>query len=138
MASLVSASRLNRISLCSQRFGEAGTFQVEELLNTVEGTLFKELDGQQKISFSRRQLQKAYVDALIQDLSPDKSANSVQLQAMLGDEYAETDIPSIVRGHLIELKNKLEQFKNNYPDVLTKYHLQDLDYRISKAVDSKV
>ncbi|HTN35864.1 MAG TPA: zinc-dependent metalloprotease [Arachidicoccus sp.] len=137
LESLISPSRLQRIAFCSQRYGQANTFQVETLINTVEDNIFSELTDGQKISLSRRSLQKTYINQLIKDMSPDKSANSVQLQAILGDGYSESDVPSIARGHLIELKGKIAQAVDHVSDTLSKYHLQDLLYRIEKAVDAK-
>lgn len=134
LESLIDAGRLHRISLCRWRFGP-DTYQVEDLLNAVESQLFRELSGKAKISHDQRSLQKVYIDALIKDLSPEKSANTPQLQSMLGGNYAETDVPSIIRGHLIALKQKIGPIADSYPDALSKYHLQDLLYRITKAID---
>jgi len=137
LGSLISASRLQRLSFCSERYGKDNTYQPETLLNSVESNLFKELSGNQAISFSRRALQKAYVDGLILDLSPDKSAVNDQLQSILGGAYAESDVPSLVRGHLIALKSKLETAAGSYSDPMSKYHLQDLLFRVNKALDLK-
>ena len=110
-------------------------YHVEDLLNTLEGNLFKELNQNQPISFSRRRLQKNYIDGLIRDLSPDKSAVTSQLQSILGGEYSDSDVPSLVRGHLMSLKTKLASAVKTNADAMSKYHLQDLLYRVNKALD---
>lgn len=137
LSSLISASRLQRITFSNQRFGKENGYQVEDLLNSVETSLFKELGSHEAISFSRRRLQKTYIDGLILDLSPDKAAVTTQLQSILGGEYAESDVPSLVRGHLMALKTQLEAAAGSFSDPMSKYHLQDLVYRVGKALDAQ-
>ena len=134
---LIATDRLQRLAQCSQRFGQENTYQVTDLLKAVESDLFKELDSKASISYSRRRLQKAYIDALIKSFSPDKAAAAPQLQSILGGDMAESDVPSIIRGDLMELKAKLTAASNSYGDTMSKYHLQDLVYRVNKALDLK-
>jgi hypothetical protein len=49
----------------------------------------------------------------------------------------DTDIPSIARGQLNELKNQLKIAAVSAPDRLTKFHLNDLVARIENAMKPK-
>ena len=48
-----------------------------------------------------------------------------------------TDIPSIARGQLNELKSQLKVAASTTPDRLTKFHLNDLVARIENAMKPK-
>ncbi len=50
---------------------------------------------------------------------------------------ADTDIPSIARGQLNELKNQLKSTAAASSDRLTKFHLNDLVARIENAMKPK-
>jgi hypothetical protein len=50
---------------------------------------------------------------------------------------ADTDIPSIARGQLNELKNQLKAAAAGSADRLTKFHLNDLVARIENAMKPK-
>jgi hypothetical protein len=50
---------------------------------------------------------------------------------------AQTDLPSIARGQLTDLKNEMKAASTRMTDKLSKYHLQDLIARIDMALDPK-
>ena len=49
----------------------------------------------------------------------------------------DTDIPSIARGQLVELKAQLKVASATSSDRLSKFHIQDLVSRIEKALNPK-
>ncbi|MGF7233267.1 zinc-dependent metalloprotease [Arachidicoccus sp.] len=136
ISSLISPSRLEVMSITANRFGAEKTYTPDELLTGVESAIFSELNNKDAISYFRRNMQKTYIDGLIQDMTT-SSANASPSDALFGSTYAATDVPSIAYGHLINLKNRLDKVILNYPDTISKYHLQDLDFRITKALNNK-
>jgi hypothetical protein len=54
-----------------------------------------------------------------------------------GVDIKNTDIPSIARGHLTTLRNRIVTAAAASNDKLSKYHLQDLAERIRQALYPK-
>ncbi|ANI89226.1 hypothetical protein A9P82_07935 [Arachidicoccus ginsenosidimutans] len=136
--SLVSSDRLNRLYVCGSRFGADKVYQPEDLLNDIEKDIFSEWTSNSAISYFRRNLQKAYIEALIKDANTSPAANANQ--SPFGGNaasYINSDVPSLAYGHLLKIKNQLDKIAAAYPDALSRYHLQDLDFRIAKALNSK-
>jgi hypothetical protein len=77
-----------------------------------------------------------YVNNLIEALDNDdkKMASGLNRKPV---KYSETDIPSIARGQLNELKNKLKIGAAANADRLSKFHLTDLVSKISTALNPK-
>ena len=48
-----------------------------------------------------------------------------------------SDIKSVVRAHLIQLRNEVRSASSTIPDEMSRYHLQDILYRIDNALDPK-
>lgn len=138
--SLLGASRLNRLAISNTRFG-GNTYQVDEMLNDVKKGVWSELTTKKPTDVYRRNLQKAYVDALANILNPPAPAQiqglPASLAALLTVNVKNTDIPSIVRAHLTALRNDIIAAIPGTTDKLTKYHLQDVSERIKRALDPK-
>jgi hypothetical protein len=137
--SLLSGSRLNRLSLISNRFGSADSYQPWHLLDDVKKGVWSELSTKKTIDSYRRNLQKIYVEALINILNPSQGFSISSLPssfaAIFGNNVKNTDIPSIVRAHLTTLRADIIKGIPAATDKLSKYHLQDVQNRIKKALD---
>ena len=137
--SLLSGSRLNRLSLISNRFGSADSYQPWHLLDDVKKGVWSELSTKKTIDSYRRNLQKIYVEALINILNPSQGLSISSLPssfaAIFGNNVKNTDIPSIVRAHLTTLRADIIKGIPAATDKLSKYHLQDVQNRIKKALD---
>jgi hypothetical protein len=68
--SLFRASRLNIMAISSNRFGAANTYQVDDMMNDLKKGIWSELVSKKPIDNMRRNLQKAYAEALISILKP--------------------------------------------------------------------
>jgi hypothetical protein len=141
--SLLGAPRLNRLAISSTRFGEANTYQPDDLLDDVKKGVWGELATKKPIEVYRRNLQKAYVEALINILNPPQQPG-INLQglppafaALFNTNVKNTDIPSIVRAQLTELRTEILAAIPAETDKLSKYHLQDVAERIKRALDPK-
>lgn len=139
--SLFSAARLNRLSLCANRFGADSTYAVDDMMSDVKKGVWSELTSKKPIDNFRRNLQKAYVEALITVLNPAPAPNlqglPPQFAALFNTNVKNTDVPSIVRAHLTTLRSDILAAIPGTTDKLSKYHLQDLAERIRKALDPK-
>ena len=130
------------------RFFETSTtskdnYSVDELISDLNKGIFSELKGASSIDMYRRNIQKLYVDKLIELLKPGTaSVRAVPVGVTYGFStrrvnLAQTDLPSIARGQLNALKNELKMSSARMSDRMSKYHVQDLISRIGLALDPK-
>jgi len=135
---LLNASRMNRMSICGNRFGLADTYQVDEMLDDVKKGVWSELVTKKPTDNLRRNLQKTYVETLISIINPTSSA-ATNLPAgfliLFGTNVKNTDVPSIVRAHLTILRSEIIAAIPETKDKMSKYHLQDVAERIRRALD---
>ncbi|WP_222539202.1 zinc-dependent metalloprotease [Pedobacter polysacchareus] len=122
---LLDISVLHQILANNLRFGK-GTYTVVEHLNGVHNSIWKELKSPSvKMDSYRRNLQKSYVGSLLE----------VVISKVPGT--TETDVYSLVKAELKALQSSLKQAIPKTHDSLNKYHLTDLENRISKVLNSK-
>ncbi|MDR3680263.1 MAG: zinc-dependent metalloprotease [Flavipsychrobacter sp.] len=138
--SLLSGARLYRLALCSERYGK-GTYAIDDMMDDVKKSIWSELSGKKTIDEYRRNLQKAYIEALINIINPPPAAPAPAASfwaAMLNPNIKNTDVPSMARAQLVALKTEVDTAIPTSADKMTRYHLQDISYRIKKALDPKV
>ena len=112
---LISAENQDR-----KAFGVGDLF--DGLNNGVWGNLNKESD------VYTRNLQKVYVDNLIDLLTPPKTPSG-------GLDPTKSDISSIARAELDKLQSRIESASRGSAKSLTDYHLQDIIQRINRALN---
>lgn len=131
--SLLAGDRLVRLLETSSQ--SKANYSVDELMSDLRKGIFSEVRTNAPIDIYRRNLQKLYVSKLIETMSSDK--NNVAFFNGRRIVLADTDIPSIARGQLNELKNQLKSAAASSSDRLTKFHLNDLVARIENAMNPK-
>jgi hypothetical protein len=121
----------------------AGNYTLDEMMTDLRSGIFSELKSKTNIDIYRRNIQKVFVDKVTTLLKP---GNATVISIPVGVTYgfnrrivnlAQTDLPSIARGQLIDLKNEMKAASARMTDKLSKYHLQDLIARIDLALDPK-
>jgi hypothetical protein len=133
LSSLLSGDRLVRLLETSTQ--QKNNYSVDELISDVRLGIFSEIRTNTSIDIFRRNLQKLFVSKLIETMSTDKNnTTSFNGRRIV---LVDTDIPSIARGQLNELKNQLKIAAVSAPDRLTKFHLNDLVARIENAMKPK-
>jgi hypothetical protein len=139
LSSLLSASRMNTLLQSANRFGDTKVYTVEDLLADTHKGVFKELTSHQPITAWRRNLQKTYVESLITILNPAPPPSGIPggLIFFFGPNTKNTDLPSIARAELTDLRNQLLSAIPVTTDRLSRYHLQDLAERIRRALNPK-
>lgn len=136
LSSLLSSSRLNKLMVSTDRYGEARTYTVEDLLTDLRRSIWKELATHRAVDVYRRNLQKTYVESLITVLTPPAAViNTPGLSIFFGPDTKNTDIPSIAKAELTSLRSLILAAIPSTTDKLSKYHLADLAGRIKKALE---
>ncbi|WP_208639977.1 zinc-dependent metalloprotease [Flavobacterium limicola] len=141
LSSLMAGDRMVRLLETST--ASKDNYSVDELMTDLNKGIFSELKSNSSIDMYRRNVQKLYVDKLIELLKPGTATvRSVPVGVTYGFNtrrvnLAQTDLPSIARGQLNALKNDLKMSSARMSDRMSKYHVLDLISRIGEALDPK-
>ena len=110
----------------TDQFGSENTLLVGDYVKNIHQRIWKPLSAPAiKLDRYQRDLQKAYVGALFEILlSKDPSVT-------------ENDAYSILWADLASLKTELQQASSKAGDALTKYHFDDLQFRIQNTTTIK-
>jgi len=138
--SLLSGGRLFRMSICTGRYGAANVYGPDELLSDTKKSVWSELTTGATIDIYRRALQKTYIEALISLINPPPptpvpSGLPRGLAVLFTGSIKNTDVPSIARAQLVELKAEITAAIPRTTDRLSRYHLQDAAERIRQALN---
>jgi hypothetical protein len=141
LSSLMAGDRMVRLLEASA--ASKDNYSVDELITDLNKGIFSELKSNSAIDMYRRNLQKLYVDKMIELLKP----GSTTVRAVpVGVSYgfssrkvnlAQTDLPSIARGQLINLRTDIKLSASKMTDRMSKYHALDLISRITLGLDPK-
>ncbi|MCF0049671.1 zinc-dependent metalloprotease [Dyadobacter sp. LJ53] len=118
-------------------------YTLDDLFTDLESGIWSETKTGKSIDLHRRNLQKVYIEKLVDLLKPGKAnVLSVPVGVTYGFstrvvELEKTDLPSVARAHLENLKTALQPAIAKSTDKITKYHLQDVLQRIKMALDPK-
>ena len=115
-------------------------YSIVEMMSDVQNGLWSELKTNSKISVYRRSLQKSYVERLDYLMH----TNTSELKG--SDKYSlkrtkvnvgQSDMISVCRGKLEELRSLIKKKLPYYKDANSKYHLKDILFRIDEVLDPK-
>ncbi len=112
---------------------DANAYAVYDYLQDIKNSVFSELKSSSKIDIYRRNLQKNFVETLIARTQSSKPSTGRNAETVSDN----SDVKSITRGVLREIKAEASKNVQNVQDPVTKYHLEDLVYRIDKALEVK-
>ena len=109
----------------------------------MDNNILTEIKNKQAIDVYRRNLQKLYINRLIEIIKP--PAPVVAVVAAPGGrraggqarELAETDAISAAKGQLRMINDMIKAAIPATTDTMTSYHLQDLSDRITVALNPK-
>lgn len=118
-----------------------GSYQVTDLLKDMQSSIWSDLAGSGEIDIFRRNLQKIYVERLIQMLvTPAGPSNTVSVfgTTIPGRmDPKKNDVLSLVRGHLKNLRSQMIPAALRRGNSISGMHLDDLSVRIQKVLDPK-
>ena len=137
MNNLLSTSRLGRMVSISERFDN--NYNIDEYFTDLKKGIFSEIPTRAKIDARRRNLQKSYVEKMISLVNPvaPMSINLPGLTLSFGPDIKKTDISSVARANLTQLRSELLTASSAYADNMSRYHLQDLAERIRQALNPR-
>ncbi len=135
---LISANTLTKL-IAGEALDGAQAYKVTDFFSDMNNSILKEVKSNQPIDVYRRNLQKIYVEQLIELVKPAPAANAT---FSFGNntpvmDSKQSDVMSVAKA---ELRNINKMVKNALPgqsDALSNYHLQDLSDRIEEALDPK-
>ncbi|WP_143307541.1 zinc-dependent metalloprotease [Chitinophaga vietnamensis] len=132
---LMSVNTINKLIAGETALG-ANAYQATDMLNDLKKSIFSDIYAHQPVDIYRRNLQRIYVDNLAELVAPPAPANPVAV--MMGGAPANasrSDAAGLGRAQLVALRTELRGATS--ADAMTRYHIQDLIARISKALDPK-
>jgi hypothetical protein len=117
-------------------------YTITELFSDLKKGIWSELTTKKKIDVYRRNLQKSYVNILSGIIAPPRTSETTIIINFGGTSRPQlsadkSDIKSIVRAHLISLRNEIKAAIPTIPDEMSKYHLHDVITRIDDALNPK-
>ena len=116
------------------------SYSLIEMMNDLQNGIWSELKSTSTITVYRRNLQKAYIERMGYLINTDQS----EIKGM--DKYAlkrtrldinQSDIISVCRGKLGDLKSQIKKKVPTYRDQNSKYHLMDMINRIDQILYPK-
>ena len=137
--SLLSEDRLQR--MVEATIKDPGAYSVVSYLNDLQNAILSDLPGTKEIDVFRRNLQKFYVERLINMIiSPAGASPGI---AVFGTvipgriDAKKSDVLSLIKSNLKSLRPILVAASNRRPKSLSKMHLEDLADRIKNALEPK-
>ncbi|MEA5428400.1 zinc-dependent metalloprotease [Arcicella lustrica] len=137
---LFTSDRLQR--LVEMNAKNPASYSLDELFTDVRSSIWSEARTRKVTDATRRNLQKVYVERMLAIL------NGTAVGGQGGFSFRgtvvpapvdprKTDITSVTRGHLLALKSELKAALPLTTDKMTKYHFEDVLFRIEKGLDPK-
>ena len=132
-------ARLGRI-IENNTVNDNESYSLIEMLNDLQSGIWSELRTSSAITVYRRNLQKAYLERM------DYLINKKQSEITGIEKYTlkrtkvninQSDIISVCRGKLEELKSQIKKRLPSFRDEYSKYHLKDMINRIDSTLESK-
>ena len=99
-------------------------YHIEDYFAAIHKGVWAELKAGKTIDPYRRNLQKSYIASLQNILLSTKA------------DQTETDAFSLIRADILQLQSEINADLPQVSDLMTKYHLQDLQVRIKKTLEA--
>jgi hypothetical protein len=137
---LFSSTRMNRLVEYEALQPQGQAYTLADLLGDARESVWSELSqGSVRIDVYRRNLQRAYLEALGRLLAP-PTAEAPAGGARGGGAGAAapqfpSDVRPAVRGHLVELDRAVESAIGKAGDGMTRLHLRDVRMEIEQLLD---
>ncbi|QJD98260.1 zinc-dependent metalloprotease [Mucilaginibacter robiniae] len=118
-------------------------YTITDFMSDMQNIVFREVKSKQPVDVYRRNLQKLYVDKLIDIVNPPQQPAATIIiggrggQGMGTRELEQTDVVSVAKAQLRAIDTMIKSALPSESDSMTSYHLQDLSDRIQKALNPK-
>jgi hypothetical protein len=116
-------------------------YQVTELLADLKKSIWSELSAAKAIDVYRRNLQKSYIGIIDGILNPPSQSSGSTIIFLGGggggSQVDKSDIKSILKAHLITLRQEVKTASARITDNMSKLHLADVSGRIDNILNPK-
>lgn len=115
-------------------------YTIIEIVEDLRNSVWKELKTGSKIDVYRRNLQRAHIDQLVNLMTEEQTPIPAQFKRFFirtDVDASQSDIRSVARAELNELKKLCKTAIARTADKLSKYHLEDAIARIDLILDPK-
>jgi hypothetical protein len=129
---------LNRMRLTSMLAAQyddkvANPYTVEELLQDMDKIIFKELYAGKSVSFYRRNLQKIYINKLLDMVYPNDDMDQMFSSLNQMYSYYQTDMSDMLKAALAKEQQLIARYQADPRlDKETQRHLKELNVKIRK------
>jgi hypothetical protein len=120
--SLLSTETLTRITESEAMYGEA-SYRMLDYLNDLDDAMWTELRNNDNIDIYRRNLQRLYIDKLIELRSPAKQNREFR------------DVAPILRGKLMDIRDRIKRSIPKVKDTMTLYHLRYIGEKLDGIIN---
>lgn len=134
----------NTLYMMEERYGKANTYSINALLGDMKVGIWSELTTKQPIDQFRRDVQKAYVNALLRSMKEAEIGNNAVGLLFGGAQAAEmlplttgSDIGALIAVHLEDLRKDILAAMPTATDADSKAHLQYEAEYIRKALNKR-
>ncbi|MCM4167043.1 hypothetical protein KCTC52924_01901 [Arenibacter antarcticus] len=139
LTNILSLGRLARL-MENEATNGAEAYTLINMMTDLRKGIWSEIRDGNKIDIYRRNLQKAHIERLAYLMSAeneDKKSNMGGYQKSTAINTSQSDIRSIARAELNILQRDIKNAVNRTSDLMSKYHLQDVETRIDLILDPK-
>jgi hypothetical protein len=117
---------------------ESNAYTAAEMMADLKKGIWNELGSKQAIDIYRRNLQKAYVERLIRVANPEPVTTVIIFPGATATPAVNirtSDVMSIAKMGLRSLQSEIRSTLPAYKDAMSRAHLQDVNDRITAALD---
>ena len=140
---LISNTTLTKL-IAGEALDGKKAYKITEFFADMDNSILQELKNNKPIDVYRRNLQKIYVEQLIDLVKPaptPTSAFTMQTRSGSGNAPAmdakQSDVISVAKAELRSINNMIKSSLPGQSDSLSNYHLQDLADRIKQSLDPR-
>ncbi|HTN06713.1 zinc-dependent metalloprotease [Agriterribacter sp.] len=139
LSRIISTSTISKL-LSMEAELHTDAYKAADMLNELKQGVWTELSARKPIDIYRRNLQKSYVERVGQIINPAAISPLGGISFRIGAPAAMTDtrksdIISVLKGNLRALQAEIKAVLPATGDRMTKYHLQDVNDRITEILD---
>jgi hypothetical protein len=142
---ILSEHTLNKLLVAESQ--DKAAYKITDFFGDMQNIIFRELKSNQPIDIYRRNLQKLYVDKLIDIVAPEPAPATATAAPAGGRrggggqggprELEQTDVVSVAKAQLRLINSQIKTALPGTTDSMSNYHLQDISERINVALNPK-
>jgi hypothetical protein len=121
MNSLLSSEKLTRITQAEAMYS-GNTYRMIDYLNDLDDAMWTELRNNDVIDIYRRNLQRTYIDKLIELRNPAKQNREFR------------DVAPILEGKLVEIRDRIKRAIPRVKDPMSLYHLKFIQEKLDGVI----